>query len=80
MDMYKKSKLDYSPVDVARMSFDRMEVFKYLRASLKTYKKDLKFVYGYLNHNLDANKIIQMLSNSVTDYDSFETKAFREMQ
>ena len=74
MDMYKKSKLDYSPVDVGRMSFDRMKVFNYLRASLKTYKKDLKFVYAYLNHNLDTNKIIQMLSSSVTEYDSFETK------
>ena len=35
MDMYRKSKLDYSPVDVGRISFNRMEVFNYLRASLK---------------------------------------------
>ena len=31
MDMHKKSKLDFSPVDVANLSFNRMNLFKYLR-------------------------------------------------
>lgn len=74
MDMHKKSKLDFSPVDVANLSFNRMNLFKYLRASLKSYKPNMKLLYGYLNDGLDANKIIQMLSNTITAYDSFETK------
>lgn len=48
MDMHKKSKLDFSPVDVANLSFNRMNLFKYLRASLKSYKPNMKLLYGYL--------------------------------
>lgn len=50
------TKLDYSPVDVALMQFDRPTLFRELRARIKKAMPELKLEYGYCSTDFDPMK------------------------
>ncbi len=65
---------DFSPVDACRMKYDRDLMFKDLRAHVKSTFSGMKLYYGFLNENLDANGVIQMLSCINTSFDKNSRK------